>query len=290
MLYSSEHRLFFVHIPKCAGLSINQSLSSIATFPFSEMAADMNMAEGVAASEIGAFGFEHPILGNIHRAHIPLRFLRDYFPVTWDAFLNAESFAVTRDPRDRFLSAIMQRLREFRGIGATKADLPLIRSEAENAVAWLSSRTDFCDLDYIHFARQIDYVKLDGKQLVSRLFSLNKMHELDAWLTNTYGVLPLPAAEKNQSWQVRKWARGIRPIVGSIARIALMERMRKTLYPLWLKSGAFVPAASQYKNMDLGAAVEGFIRSYYAEDAALYLQASRSRIVESRRSAVGSGH
>ena len=90
MMYSRQHKLFFVHIPKCAGLSISQSLSSIAAFPLSEMAADMNIPEADAALKIGAFGFKHPTLGNIHRAHIPLQFLRDHFPVTWNALSNSE--------------------------------------------------------------------------------------------------------------------------------------------------------------------------------------------------------
>lgn len=100
MIIDDTHQFVFVHIPKCAGSSVHAQLS-------------LFDARDPASHRGGV----HPVLGPIHFAHIPLRFLRDHFPAEFAKLGVYRSFALTRDPRARFVSATVQHLREFRGRG-----------------------------------------------------------------------------------------------------------------------------------------------------------------------------
>ena len=50
MKYSADQKLFFVHIPKCAGLSIYRGLDAIAEFPWASFARDNKEAEAAPDS------------------------------------------------------------------------------------------------------------------------------------------------------------------------------------------------------------------------------------------------
>ena len=113
MKYSADQKLFFVHIPKCAGLSIYRGLDAIAEFPWASFARDNKEAEAALRDRVTPFGYTHAELGEIHQAHIPLAILARDFPETFALLEHSTSFAVLRDPRDRFISALRQHLREF---------------------------------------------------------------------------------------------------------------------------------------------------------------------------------
>src|ERR1700756_1678559 len=96
MIINDPHEVVFVHVPKCGGTSIRLQLAEMDSYK-------------------GAFQYkgEHPDLGKIHYAHIPLQFLSAAFPDAFDKVSRYKSFALLRDPFDRFASATFQRLEEF---------------------------------------------------------------------------------------------------------------------------------------------------------------------------------
>ena len=75
----------------------------------------------------------------------------------------------------------------------------------------------FCDIEYIHFARQVDFIKIDNIQVISKIFSLDRLGNLERWLVNTYRVSPFSSIERNQSRQAKEWAHGIIPIASTVA-------------------------------------------------------------------------
>ena len=98
MIISDRHQFILVHIPKCAGVSIKKPLRCI-------------------DDSAGAFSriADHPALGRIHWAHIPITDLKTHFPEIYDKLCSYCSVAIVRDPIDRFVSAVFQRMREFQG-------------------------------------------------------------------------------------------------------------------------------------------------------------------------------
>jgi hypothetical protein len=136
----SAHQLVFVHVPKCAGKSICDLL------PLDEdrfevmLRQDLEGADAKPIADMDPACMTHGALGRIHTKHLPLAVLRAHFPTLWHSLEQSRSFAMLRDPRDRFISAVFQRLREMKGRGATELDDAAVVQEAESTCEWLDQR------------------------------------------------------------------------------------------------------------------------------------------------------
>ncbi|MGX9857185.1 hypothetical protein ACR03S_17415 (plasmid) [Limimaricola variabilis] len=275
MKYSADKNLFFVHVPKCAGLSIYRGLDPIADFPWAAFARDNGLSEAEMRARVTPFGYPHDRLGEIHQAHIPLPILARDFPRCFALLARSTSFAVLRDPRSRFVSALRQHLREFDGIGALSITDDMLRAAAIRVRDWLAHREVFADLRYIHFTRQSDYVMLDGRQVVDRLFAIEDLPRLEAWLHDSYGAPRFLAAPTNQSRQPKRWFRHAQPVVRALSRNVLPQPLRAALRPLWLRSGLYETASQGYDRLAFDAETEAFIAERYAQDARLHAAARR---------------
>lgn len=268
MKYIDKSALFFIHIPKCAGTDIGKAMGAAARYPFEEMAADI----GIPLADLDPARCFHPTLGLIAPTHIPLPFLESHFPRVWALFSGATSFALVREPRARFISALTQRLMEFKGTGAIRLDDDLVQREAAEVCEWLEARGSFCDLEYVHFTRQVDHITLNGEQRVDHVFPLERTDAMAAWLAREQG-LPIEVTHHHARRQPRKWFTGLQPAVRILARNGLPKPVREAIYPLWMKSGLFAPAAKQYDGLAFASDVEAFIPRYYAADRVFYGQA-----------------
>ena len=270
MKHLPDHGVFFVHIPKCAGMSVRAALQEGGGSDFSAIGADLQLdpSEAMRVTERGR-GFDHPSLGRIHPAHLPLALLQSDMPRTWAALTTSKAFAVTRDPRDRFISAVMQRMKEFKDAGAIRADDPGVAEEARAICDWLAARDVFADIEYIHFARQIDYVDIGGTRVVKHVFPLDGLDALAAWLKKDAG-LAVQIAHGHIRRQPRKWARAVQPAARFLGRNLMPRPVKQALHPLWIGSAVFSDAAQGYGEIDFGSDVEGFIKDYYARDAELH--------------------
>ncbi|WP_346911905.1 sulfotransferase family 2 domain-containing protein [uncultured Roseibium sp.] len=269
MRYSEQHQLMFVHIPKCAGTNIYQGLDGIADFPYALFARDLNKTVEETEALLSWRGFEHDVLGSIHQAHIPLKYLSEYFPSTYAAFAGATSFAILRNPRDRFISAIMQRLREFCDLGPTSIQENHVIEEGKNVCNWLDGKEVFCDLPYIHFTRQADYIDLEGERKVTKLFRLDQMDAWRSWMQDEFGISLGDMSYTHASLKPKGWFKQLNK-VASPAYKMLPQSVRKIVKPILAESPLFVKAASQYDKMHLGDDVEKFIGDFYAKDWALF--------------------
>ncbi len=83
-------------------------------------------------------------------------------------------FAVVRDPRARFLSAIFQRLREFKKAAQSEITADRVETEAAEVIAMLERTPERLDLEYVHFNRQVDYLDHDGERLVDEIFAIER--------------------------------------------------------------------------------------------------------------------
>ncbi|MGR3378844.1 hypothetical protein [Salipiger abyssi] len=283
MKYLPDRGIYFIHVPKCAGMSVHKALD-LEEASYDCLAEDLGVEMEEAArlalsqrfpAEPGMWpqGFDHPALGHIHPIHLPLGYIRSTLPETWKALSTAPySFAMTRAPRGRFLSALMQRLKEFRGAGAIRADDPLVREEAERVSDWLSRHDPFCAAEYAHFTRQTDFVDLDGARVVKAVFPVDRTDALSAWLSENTGLeIEIPRTHTRR--QPKPWARAVQPAARFVARRLLTQPVRKALYPIWTGSGLFADAKKTYGTVDLGPDVDAFIAEYYAGDEALHREA-----------------
>ena len=267
MRYSDTHRFFFVHIPKCAGRSVIKAVTPVSRYPYDEMASDIGIGVEKAREEFVATGYRHAELGPIDPFHLPLPILEKHFPRTFSLIDGTASFAVVREPRARFVSALMQRMREHLGYASLRLEDPAVQSEALAVCEWLDGREAFADVQYVHFTRQIDYVDIDGQRVVDRIFAIDDMAGVEAWLRERGADASVEFGFERR--QPKSWFKTFHPATRLAAK-ALPRPVRAALYPLWIKSGLFAPAAGQYEVLRFTDDVERFIERYYRADRELH--------------------
>jgi hypothetical protein len=252
MIIDDRHRAAFVHIPKCGGTSISLQLSELDSY-------------GGRFRNKG----RHPELGSVHFAHIPLTFLRAAFPDVFAKVAAYQSFALTRDPHDRFASAVFQRLEEFRGVRKTAVTSQMALAEAREVIAWLTGRGPFCDLDYIHFSRQIDYVRLDGHGVVGNVFAIETMDEMTRGLGEVCQVSLDPERRENTNFasgnRFLAMAHLAKPIYSRLTTWALRERMLHLLRRWDLQNPRRL-----YEALRADGSINRFVETYYAMDFTLH--------------------
>jgi hypothetical protein len=248
MILSDEHRLAFVHIPKCAGVSVKQPLRAIDSTNgyFSRIA-------------------DHPVLGRTHYAHIPLNDLAEFFPDEWAKVRSYRSFAVVRDPTERFVSSMFQRLREFKGMNQSDITPDRLEQQAEEVIRYLESAPGRLNLEHVHFNRQVDYICLDGAQVVESVFPIAHMGKIIAYIADTTGIA-VEEERKNRSTEIRfssakPLIRMLRKPYAAMVPYAVRNRLRSKL----LNAGVYGDVAKQ-NILRRDGRTAGFIRAYYAAD------------------------
>jgi hypothetical protein len=259
MILDDTHRTAFVHVPKCGGTSISLQFGDLDSY-------------------CGAFRRKgvHPTLGAIHYAHIPLRFLRACYPVEFDKVSTYRSFALTRDPHARFASATFQRLEEF--LGVPKIDITRARAleEARAVKGWLAGRGPFCDLEYIHFSRQVDYVYLDGARIVDAVFPIEDIAELAVALEEICHIHFDPKRRENTNFGSPSRLLSVlhlaKPLYSRVTSWAFRERLL-----LLAKRWKLQSPQSLYDDFRRDTEIRDFVEDYYAEDFRLYRTARSQR-------------
>ena len=251
-------RVAFIHIPKCAGTSVGNQLKRLPNWKWDEGLID------------------HPELGQICPAHVPLEFLRAHYPEDFAKLSACESFALVRDPHDRFASAVFERIDWYLGVNRIEVTIDQALGEARRVIDWLGGRERFCDAEYIHFSRQIDYVALDGERLVRHVYPVEEMARFGEHLGRVAGVEFDDAKKANVNYALpRDGVFGLlyrlRPIYIHLTTPA----MRRSVLFL-LKRFDRKGARTLYDQFRRDPQISAFVESYYADDFALRAAAQAS--------------
>lgn len=274
MLYVKDCNLAFRHIPKNAGKAIRRSLEKAATISHTALAHDLRINEA-EAERLLVGNVVLPGYGLVQLEHLPLEAMRAHFPHSFEVLRNARSFVLAREPRDRFFSALLQRLGEYKDIKGLRADDPRVLDEAQRVCERLSRDEGQLELEFTHFVRQVDFTHLDGMQIIEKVFPMEQMAEAAFWIEATVG-LKISVVREHLRREPKKWSRSIQPAARYIGRQLIPRPIKRAIYPLWMKSGVFANAANRYSTIELGPDVESFVTEYYARDAALYHEACKA--------------
>jgi hypothetical protein len=251
MIIDDVHRVAFIHIPKCGGTSVSRQFGQLDS----------------CGGHFRRKG-EHPNLGLIHFAHIPLYYLKQEYLAEFEKIRNYRSFALLRDPHSRFASAVCQRLEEFGGVPPLQITSPIALREARHVMKWLMARDRFCNLEYIHFSRQADYVRLDGVQVASDVFLIENMAEFGASLGELCGITFDPERRDNTNFassnSLLAGLRRLKPIYSRLTPWPMRERALKLLQRLNLQTPTLL-----YDEFRQDPEISAFVETYYAEDFAL---------------------
>lgn len=268
MIINDELRFAYICVPKCAGSTVRKQLSVIDSY------------KGVFA-QIGM----HEQLGSvIHYAHIPLVYLKEYFREAYDKVDRYSSYAIVRDPRVRFVSAVLQRMRTFKQIPHSHITRKVIVANALEAVDWLSQRKFFADYEYIHLAPQSWFLAHEGRQIVKHLYSIDRADELAKVIALQYGVTIDPGIRKNVSRVVGSpLLRRMQAALMPIYRPLMSDRASKSAVRAMIAMGIIVPADRLYDAVLQDKDIAAFIASYYADDFDLVRSAESERKAEAKR-------
>ncbi|MGJ5620524.1 sulfotransferase family 2 domain-containing protein [Sulfitobacter sp. MF3-043] len=258
MILSDRYRFVFIHVPKCAGTSVRA-----AVLPYHD--ADSRFLKAVEL---------HPELGEIDFRHLPLALLRDIDPDAFEKLKTYDSFALLRDPFQRFRSALAQRTKMYLGKEFAQLDQADIHAEIDLVVDYLQSEPRVIAPEFIHFSRQSDYVGINGVQLVRHLYPMERLDLLGAALGRHFGTDALQIGHANKTTVfrhpqlknlLRSGSAAARWVLPGAVHEALRVHARRKL----MKPGTAAPLPA-FED----ATVLAFINSYYAADIALYRSVS----------------
>jgi hypothetical protein len=260
VIISDRYQFAFIHVPKCAGTSVRRAL------------AEYDDRSGLYTILTGG----HPVLGRVDLGHLPLFTLREHFSREFNNIRNYWSFALIRDPYERFGSSLAQRLKLY-------GDRPLIQlteqeveREIEHAIAHLSGipRGQLLEQEYVHFQPQVDYLFLDGERIVQSVYAVDQLDMLLADVSRRIGSdspqftdTVSEMANRSMTYRsdrIRRLVQSARPAIRRLAGY-LPERAKDRL-----REFVYVTRDRSLRRLFQADHVRRFIADYYREDIAFW--------------------
>lgn len=186
MIILDDKEIAFIHVPKCAGSTIRHQLLA--------MSNQEDVFKGPAVL---------PELGKVHLPHLTLAQVQVAYPEVLQKIATYDSFAVIRDPMQRFTSALSQRLKQHKHVDIYTLDADGLRQEMNAVFEVLAESKGALPSEFVHFTRQSDFVELDGKQIVKNLFAIEDVAKLVSVIGERYGVKAADPGRHNQTLEFR---------------------------------------------------------------------------------------
>jgi len=182
MIICPTQKFVFIHIPKCAGTSIRSQI--VKCDP-----------DHVSMGRVG----KHPVLGKIDFGHVPLTVLREHFPDEYAAVKKYPSYAVVRDPLDRFGSALRQVLWAFEKRAMTLIPKEEVREKTLRMLDKIAANIDAPIYRHIFFARQDSFIFDGSDRLADTLIPLKLVLDFIGHLSRKTGADMEPRARPTKN-------------------------------------------------------------------------------------------
>ena len=141
--------------------------------------------------------------------------------------------------------------------------------EAREAIQWLTAHPSFCDAEYTHYTRQIDFVELDGQRVVSDVFLLEDIADMAVALEAACGFRLDAERRENANFASSNPILSIlhvaKPIYSRLTPWSFREKVVVALRRMKLHG----PEAL-YARLRREPEISEFVEDYYAQDLALY--------------------
>lgn len=258
-IISAQNNFVYVHIPKCAGMSISLGLQSAL--------ADTSETDIWLEGEI----IEHPVIGSIMPAHKPLQMLAEHFPNELRTYQESECFAVVRDPWQRFPSAVQQYLREFRRVRMEEMSSAELDKEVMNIISVMEERPIYPGVDYVHFLRQRDFLFLGNKKIIDHVYGIEQITKMSEHMSRVLNRRVDLADRVNTSAppvgilykSLAKIGRSAKKGIPLSSYKAIKRYIRKT----------FTPKQVELPDVFKATHVVDFVKGFYADDIEIYRDA-----------------
>lgn len=254
MIISPRHRFVFVHIPKCAGTSVRTQI--------------VKCDPGhIAMGEVGT----HPVLGQIDFGHVPLPILRQHFPEEYGYLERFTSYAVVRDPLERFGSSLRQMLWRYHQRPMTLIPADELRTLTLKILDDISGELESPSSRFIFFARQRDFIFDGDRRMVDHLIPLHLVPDLIAHLGRITGTPMEAGTRSNQNVELRfKKIGGVAYRVNDILRRVLPLDIHARIKDSALRVLSAKKNAAEASGILELPEVRAFVERHYAEDGRIY--------------------
>lgn len=258
MIVCDSKKLIFLHIPKNAGSNIRNQLKYLETVP--------DEFNRICTYE----GY-----GKVHETHMPLFFIEHCYPDLFNKLVDYDVIAILRDPYDRFLSSVNQRLREFKGFAQSQISDSVIIEESRSVASKIQSEPDCVyDLEFMHFIPQNDFIQIRELSVVDRLFDFKNLNDLVTFFQSEYNIdinLGGSATLYNATVDIKfsflkPLVKVVRPLIAKVPKSA-QDSLRDLLIRLKVYGRSNM---SRSPESILPADVLDFIESFYKADIASY--------------------
>jgi len=122
----------------------------------------------------------HETLGEVDYHHLPLNVLRTHFPHAYELLETYPSYALTRDPMERFCSGVVYQFHQIKGNPRNGLTPETFKKEAEEIVRLLEGSVDDLMLPskIIHFTAQSKYIKIDNEIKIGNIYKIEEMEKM----------------------------------------------------------------------------------------------------------------
>lgn len=276
MIVNDQYKFAFIHIPKCGGTSVRSALGRFD---------DRNKIYFRRNVD------SHPVLGHLDYAHIPLKVLQKYFPTDFSCLSEYSVFTLTRDPFERFASAVYQNIQmhptEFNGDDALEQSVDRIMGHINN----MSAEEPIIDPNMVHFCKQVDFVFLNGEKIVDNVFPLSSIDKLLAQINSITGAPCLVVNRENEGLRYAyKNIQYVDKIAQSVFKAIMPREMWKPIFgsikKAYVRSGILKRWEDRYRDVFQSDHVQAFIKEYYADDIKLFNSSFDDLNTENRKSQI----
>jgi hypothetical protein len=268
MIISKKHNFTFIHIPKCAGTTVRTVLSEFNEWKHSGPPWVKN----------------HSYCGLMDFGHIPLFTLRDHFKNDFEAIKASWSFAVVRDPHERFASSVSQRLKMYNENSiyslSTKDFERVIKKDIEFLINQPKTE-NLLPAEYIHFQKQSDYLKIEGEMLVDSIYTTGNLSELFEEIEKITGKKLSYRSDKSQDVRKEGETRVIkRDSLIWLVKAGKMFGLNKIIssnIKQRILGPISTPRDQRLKSLFMEPYVKNFISDYYQDDIEIYKSATQKK-------------
>jgi Sulfotransferase family len=254
MIICPNQGFVFVHIPKCAGTSIRTQI--IKCDP-----------DYISLGRVQ----KHPVLGAIDYGHIPLAQLRESFPEYYSDLLKYTSYAIVRDPLERFGSALRQVLWQYEKRPMTLIPEAKIRDQTLRMLDSIALEIDAPSHRNIFFARQESFIYDGPDRIVDTLIPVSLVPDFISYLSGKTGTPMQSGVKANQNVELRFKGLGkIAYRVNGFLRDRLPGDMHARIKDTALKVVATNRNAAEASGVLDMPEVQDFVTQHYARDIEIY--------------------
>lgn len=263
LIISVRNNFFFQHIPKNGGTTLRFFLDPINEKPMFNENLELFYSSLIDIN------------------HIPLFYLQKNYNHYYEFIKNSDSYAILRNPFDRFTSSVLQRIRMYKGIDLSKLNDHQIEAEIIEVIDFLTrfNPNEILPYDYIHFQRQYDYVFFKNKQIIKNLYLMSDISSLMKSLINKFPNSDLKFIVNENKQNKSKVSRGIisRKIYNLYKHTNIHEIIPRSMID-YFKRKILVDfkSSSLHKSFETEV-VKNFINSYYEKDQYIYYDLLKSK-------------